>query len=109
MDEISKEEKDYANYPIPQFYYFDSLEVRERILYANFLQTLTCAKNAVIVGDSLQLPNVITDEDKMKLDTIFDDYIVLQGYNCAEYSFLQSVCAVIPNVEQTLLREHYHR
>ena len=68
---------------------------------------LTCAKNAVIVGDSLQLPNVITDEDKMKLETIFDEYKVLQGYNCAEYSFLQSVCAVIPNVEQTLLREHY--
>ena len=68
---------------------------------------LTCARNAVIVGDTLQLPNVVTDEDKMKLDTIFDEYKVLQGYNCAEYSFLQSVCAVIPNVEQTLLREHY--
>ena len=38
MEEISKEEKDYANYPIPQFYHFDSPEVRERILYANFLQ-----------------------------------------------------------------------
>ena len=68
---------------------------------------LTCARNAVIVGDTLQLPNVVTDEDKMKLDTIFDEYKVSQGYNCAEYSFLQSVCAVIPNVEQTLLREHY--
>lgn len=68
---------------------------------------LTCARNAVIVGDTLQLPNVVTDEDKMKLDTIFDEYKVSQGYNCAEYSFLQSVCAVIPNVKQTLLREHY--
>ena len=27
---------------------------------------LTCAKNAVIVGDTLQLPNVVTDEDKLK-------------------------------------------
>lgn len=68
---------------------------------------LTCTRNAVIVGDTFQLPNVVTDEDKMKLDTIFDEYKVSQGYNCAEYSFLQSVCAVIPNVEQTLLREHY--
>ena len=68
---------------------------------------LTCARNAVIVGDTLQLPNVVTDEDKLKLDTIFKEYKVLEGYNCAEYSFLQSVCAVIPNVEQTLLREHY--
>ncbi len=68
---------------------------------------LTCAKNAVIVGDTLQLPNVITDEDKLKLNTIFNEYKVLNGYNCAEYSFLQSVCAVIPNIKQTLLREHY--
>lgn len=68
---------------------------------------LTCAKNAVIVGDTLQLPNVVTDENKLKLNTIFKEYRVLEGYNCAEYSFLQSVGAVIPNVKQTLLREHY--
>ena len=68
---------------------------------------LTCVRNAVIVGDALQLPNVVTDEDKLKLDTIFKEYQVLEGYNCAEYSFLQSVCAVMPNIKQTLLREHY--
>ena len=68
---------------------------------------LTCARNAVIVGDTMQLPNVVTDEDKLKLDGIFREFKVLQGYNCAEYSFLQSVCAILPNVEQTLLREHY--
>ena len=68
---------------------------------------LTCAKNAVIVGDTLQLPNVVTDEDKLKLDSIFKEYKVMEGYNCAEYSFLQSVCAVMPNIKQTLLREHY--
>lgn len=68
---------------------------------------LTCAKNAVIVGDTLQLPNVVTDENKLKLNTIFKEYRVLEGYNCAEYSFLQSVGAVIPNIKQTLFREHY--
>ena len=68
---------------------------------------LTCARNAVIVGDTMQLPNVVTDEDKLKLDGIFREFKVLQGYNCAEYSFLQSVCTILPNVEQTLLREHY--
>lgn len=68
---------------------------------------LTCAKNAVIVGDTLQLPNVVTDEDRQKMNAIFDEYKVHQGYNCAEYSFLQSVCVVLPQVKQTLLREHY--
>ena len=68
---------------------------------------LTCARNAVIVGDTMQLPNVVTDEEKLKLDGIFREFKVLQGYNCADYSFLQSVCTILPNVEQTLLREHY--
>ena len=68
---------------------------------------LTCAKNAVIVGDTMQLPNVVTDEDRLKLDSIFVEFKVAQGYHCADYSFLQSVCTILPEVEQTLLREHY--
>lgn len=68
---------------------------------------LTCAKNAVIVGDTMQLPNVVKEEDRIKLNGIFNEFNVVQGFNCADYSFLQSVCTVIPNVEQTLLREHY--
>ena len=38
MAEISKEEKDYANYKLPEFYHFESEEVKERILYSNFLR-----------------------------------------------------------------------
>lgn len=38
MDEIKKEEEDYKNYPLPKFYHFESVEARERILYANFLK-----------------------------------------------------------------------
>lgn len=68
---------------------------------------LTCAKNAVIVGDNLQLPNVITNQDRLNLNAIFQSYKIAQGYNSAEYSFLKSVCTVIPDVKQTLLREHY--
>lgn len=68
---------------------------------------MTCARNAVIVGDQLQLPNVITEEDKEKLNTIFREFQVPQGYNSAENSFLQSILSIVPNVEETLLREHY--
>ncbi|WP_262281107.1 hypothetical protein [Hallella absiana] len=38
MAEIAMEEKDYAQYPLPKFYNFPSVEARERILYANFLK-----------------------------------------------------------------------
>ncbi|MDD6516571.1 MAG: hypothetical protein PUF63_01475 [Prevotella sp.] len=35
---IAKEEKAYAQYPLPKFYNFPSVEARERIHYANFLK-----------------------------------------------------------------------
>ncbi len=68
---------------------------------------LTCAKNAVIVGDSLQLPNVVTDEERSKLTAIMRLYKIPEGYDCAKNSFLQSICEILKDVPQTLLREHY--
>ena len=68
---------------------------------------LSYANNAIIVGDTMQLPNVVTEEDKEKLDFIANACLIKAEYDCARMSFLQSVCKVISNVPQTLLREHY--
>ena len=68
---------------------------------------LTCAANAVIVGDTLQLPNVVTDEDRGKLDAIMAQYHIANGYNCTKNSFLKSVLEVITDMPETMLREHY--
>lgn len=68
---------------------------------------LTCTKNIVIVGDNLQLPNVITDEDKIKLETIFQQYQIDECYDCTCNSFLQSIIKTVKNVPSTMLREHY--
>ncbi len=68
---------------------------------------LTCACNAVIVGDTLQLPNVVTDDDRNKLSAIMKQYKIAEGYDCAKNSFLQSVLDVVKGVPETLLREHY--
>lgn len=68
---------------------------------------LTCAKNAVIVGDALQLPNVVTSEDRKKMRDIMDEFAIPEGYDCTKHSFLTSVCAVLEDVQQTVLREHY--
>lgn len=67
---------------------------------------LSCAKNVVIVGDTKQLPNVITKEMEMQSDAIFNSYHIHEGYSLKK-SFLQSILDVMPNVPQTLLREHY--
>lgn len=68
---------------------------------------MTCARNAVIVGDTLQLPNVVTEEDQIKLNAIFNEFKIAKGYDSSKYSFLESVCSIVPDVKQTLLREHY--
>lgn len=68
---------------------------------------LTCARNAVIVGDTKQLSNVVTQDSKIILDEIFSRYDINEGYNCSEKSFLQSILDIVPSVPQTLLREHY--
>lgn len=68
---------------------------------------LSVAKNAVIVGDTLQLPNVINEPTKKIMNGIMRTYGVASGYDCANQSFLESVCKVMPNLPQTLLREHY--
>lgn len=67
---------------------------------------LSCARNVVIVGDTKQLPNVVTDDIKAKAKAIFDAFNVNEGYQYTK-SFLQSILDVMPNVTQTLLREHY--
>lgn len=67
---------------------------------------LSCARNVVIVGDTKQLPNVVTDDIKAKANAIFNAFSIDEGYQYTK-SFLQSILDVMPSVTQTLLREHY--
>ena len=67
---------------------------------------LSCARNVVIVGDTKQLPNVVKDDTKVKAKVIFDSFHISEGYQYTN-SFLRSILDVMPNVTQTLLREHY--
>lgn len=67
---------------------------------------MSCARNIVIVGDTKQLPNVVPPKEEAKAKAIFDSFNIHEGYQFTK-SFLQSVLDVMPNVTQTLLREHY--
>ena len=42
---------------------------------------LSCAKNAIIVGDTMQFPNVVTEEDKKKLDFIANACLIKAEYD----------------------------
>ncbi len=67
---------------------------------------LSCAKNAVIVGDKMQLPNVIEENKKKLVQELFEQTKLPAGYNYIN-SFLASLEQVLPETPQTLLREHY--
>ncbi len=68
---------------------------------------LSCAKNAVIVGDLKQLPNVVTQETLQRSDWIREKYNINDAYDFGHKSFLQSVVDVITDVPSTLLKGHY--
>lgn len=69
--------------------------------------SMSCAKNIVIVGDSKQLPNVITQDVKKNSENILKNYNIEDEYKVCNHSLLSSIIALYPNVPCVLLREHY--
>ena len=68
---------------------------------------LSVAKNAVIVGDVKQLPNVVTTDDKNLIEEVSKKYQIDSQYDYLRHSFLSSVNNVIVDAPKTLLKEHY--
>lgn len=71
------------------------------------LLALSCAKNAVIVGDIKQLPCIMNSPRKAAAQEMMKDMKIDSRYDKFSYSFLESAIAVLPEVPGTLLREHY--
>ena len=94
---------------INQAYKFDYLIMDEasQVDIAAGALALSCAKNAVIVGDLKQLPNVVDDHTKEIVNAIFAKYGIADAYKYSTNSFLSSLCKLYPHIPQTLLREHY--
>lgn len=68
---------------------------------------LSCAENAVIVGDDKQLPNVIDGKTLQVLTDIEEAHHIEDRYRITTHSFLQSCNEVFKDAPTTLLREHY--
>lgn len=68
---------------------------------------LASARNAVIVGDDMQLPNVVGREEILALEAIADTYQIKECYDPRYNSFLSSSAQVFRGAPVTLLREHY--
>lgn len=94
---------------INQAYKFDYLIMDEasQVDIAAGALALSCARNAVIVGDLKQLPNVVDTRTEEIVGAIFAKYGIAEAYRYSTNSFLSSICKLYPNMPQTLLREHY--
>jgi hypothetical protein len=68
---------------------------------------LSCARNAVIVGDLKQLPNIVPANIAEETKHVFRRYSLHAAYDYAENSMLSSITKLFENVPRTLLQEHY--
>ena len=71
------------------------------------LLALSVAKNAVIVGDKKQLPNVIKKEMAEVSQYIFGFFEIEDRFNYATNNILKAVCETALNAPETMLKEHY--
>lgn len=68
---------------------------------------LANARNAVIVGDQMQLANVVKNQRRKDTDALWSKHNVSTCYRYSTHSFLTSILELWPNLEPTFLREHY--
>ena len=68
---------------------------------------LSVAKNAVIVGDLKQLPNVVKTENQNIIKEISKKYKIDDNYDYLQHSFLESIKLTLKIAPKTLLKEHY--
>lgn len=68
---------------------------------------LSMAKNVVIVGDTKQLPHIISRDKIPQIQRLNENYAILKHYNCLKYSFLSSLIEKFAHAPKVLLREHY--
>ncbi len=68
---------------------------------------MACAKKLVVVGDPMQLPNVLTDEDQKRSSAIALQYDLPDHVRFDRHSLLSAVRSAFSEIPETLLREHY--
>lgn len=67
---------------------------------------MSTGRNAIIVGDCKQLPNVVPTAEKERAEWIYEQYDIDAAYEY-QNSFLESIIKLMPDVPQVTLREHY--
>lgn len=90
-------------------YLFDCVIVDEasQVDLLNGVLAMGCAEKLVIVGDPMQLPNVLTKQDEQRAKQVALRYDVPEHARFEQHNLLSAMCAAFPEIPETLLREHY--
>lgn len=90
---------------VPANYLFDYLIVDEssQVDLLSGALALSCCKHAIIVGDTKQLPQIVDEKIKEKIQTADVENI----YDYFQHNILSSVLALYPELPRVILKEHY--
>jgi hypothetical protein len=90
-------------------YVFDYVIVDEasQVDLLSGVLAMGCAKKLVIVGDPMQLPNVLTEQDVTRATEIASKYAPPDHVRFERHNLLSAVRSAFPEIPETLLREHY--
>ncbi|NTV68490.1 MAG: DUF2726 domain-containing protein, partial [Chlorobaculum sp.] len=90
-------------------YLFDCVIVDEasQVDLLSGVLAMGVARKLVVVGDPMQLPNVLTGQDIERASEASLQYEVPEHCRFERHSLLSAVRAAFPEMPETLLREHY--
>lgn len=90
-------------------YLFDCVIVDEasQVDMLSGVLAMGCAERLVIVGDPMQLPNVLTERDKELARRVAARYELPEHVRFDRHNLISSVRDAFPGITETLLREHY--
>lgn len=95
---------------IPNNFLFDYVIVDEasQVDLVTGALVLSCAKNIIIVGDTKQLPKVLSSDLSDEINDISEVFDVKNtAYDYVKHNLLSSMTELFPKIPKTLLREHY--
>ncbi|MBO8092402.1 MAG: AAA family ATPase [Prosthecochloris sp.] len=90
-------------------YVFDCVIVDEasQVDLLSGVLAMGCAKQLVVVGDPMQLPNVLTEHEAEHARQMALHYDLPEHARFDRHCLLSAVRTAFPDIPETLLREHY--
>ena len=95
---------------IPKGYLFDYLIIDEasQVDIIRAATCFSCCRNAIVVGDSMQLTHIVDKQSQVAADQFQVEYNIPSAYDYVKKNILDSLKSLYrDNIKSVLLKEHY--